>query len=355
MAIENALLFKAGQVAYQEIKDRGFSPERIGTIAGASGGPKWLVLSQLDRVILREIVPRLQGPIHLVGSSIGAWRMACYAQSDPLAAIDRFEQAYVEQTYSEKPDVEEISTRSREVLNALLGLEGASQIVAHPVFRTHILTVRSRGITASDNRKLLGLGLMLAAASNLVSRRMLGLFFERGLFFDQRELPPCYDVSGFPLQRIPLTERNVGDAIIASGSIPMVLNGVEHLNGAIPGVYRDGGVIDYHLDIPLSEPDRLTLFPHFFEQIIPGWFDKSLPWRKANAEHTDRTILICPSPAFVARLPNSKVPDRNDFKNMSESQRISCWQEVVSQCNQLADELAEVLETGSMAARLQPL
>lgn len=355
MAIENALLFKAGQVAYQEIKDRGFSPERIGTIAGASGGPKWLVLSQLDRVILREIVPRLQGPIHLVGSSIGAWRMACYAQSDPLAAIDRFEQAYVEQTYSEKPDVEEITTRSREVLNALLGLEGASQIVAHPVFRTHILTVRSRGITASDNRKLLGLGLMLAAASNLVSRRMLGLFFERGLFFDQRELPPCYDVSGFPLQRIPLTERNVGDAIIASGSIPMVLNGVEHLNGAIPGVYRDGGVIDYHLDIPLSEPDRLTLFPHFFEQIIPGWFDKSLPWRKANAEHTDRTILICPSPAFVARLPNSKVPDRNDFKNMSESQRISCWQEVVSQCNQLADELAEVLETGSMAARLQPL
>ena len=133
---ENALLFKAGAGAYKEIRERGFASERIGTIAGASGGPKWLVLSQLDRVILTEIVPRLRGPVHLVGSSIGAWRLACYAQTDPLAALERFEVAYVEQTYSEAPDVDEITTRSREVLETLLGEHGAAEIVAHPVFRT---------------------------------------------------------------------------------------------------------------------------------------------------------------------------------------------------------------------------
>ena len=55
----------------------GFAAEQIGTIAGASGGAKWLVLSQLDRVIIDRIVPDLVGPVHLLGSSIGAWRFTC--------------------------------------------------------------------------------------------------------------------------------------------------------------------------------------------------------------------------------------------------------------------------------------
>ena len=79
--VSNALLFKAGPGALQDVRKRGFSAERIGTIAGASGGAKWLVLSQLDRVIIEQVLPRLAGAVHLVGSSIGAWRFDCYAQA----------------------------------------------------------------------------------------------------------------------------------------------------------------------------------------------------------------------------------------------------------------------------------
>ena len=74
------------------IRRHGFDISSVGTIAGASGGAKWLVLSQLDRAILGSVVPKLSGPVHLIGSSIGSWRFACYAQADPLAAIERFEQ-----------------------------------------------------------------------------------------------------------------------------------------------------------------------------------------------------------------------------------------------------------------------
>ena len=80
------LRFKAGKEAFDSVRREGFAPDRIGTIAGASGGAKWLVLSQLDRVIFDRILPRLRAPVHLLGSSIGAWRFACYAQADPLAA-----------------------------------------------------------------------------------------------------------------------------------------------------------------------------------------------------------------------------------------------------------------------------
>ncbi|MBT8080221.1 MAG: patatin-like phospholipase family protein [Gammaproteobacteria bacterium] len=349
------LLFKAGPAAFDDIRRRGFSAERIGTIAGASGGAKWLVLSQIDRVLIDKLLPKLAGPVHLLGSSIGAWRFACYGQSDPLAALERLEYAYLNQTYSEKPDAAEITAKSREILREVLGQSGPRQILSNPQLRTHIMTVRSRAMTASDRRPLLMGSLLVAAAANTVSRRSLGAFFTRGLFYDGRELPPFYNASGFPIERIELTERNLQDAVVASGSIPLVLDGVRDIPDAPAGTYRDGGIIDYHLDLPLSEPDRLTLFPHFFEQLVPGWFDKRLPWRRFDPRHTDRSIVICPSTEFISRLPGGKVPDRSDFVTMSPSDRREAWQATVDACRELADDLAQVLDNGGMEARLLPL
>ena len=350
-----ALRFKAGPSAYKDVKARGFSEARIGTIAGASGGAKWLVLSQLDRVITGRILPRLSGPVHLLGSSIGAWRFCCYAQAEPTKAIERFESGYLEQTYSENPDAAEISKTMREILEKMLGENGARDIVQHPVFRTHIMTVRSRSLTASERRPILAGGLLAAVAANFVTRKSLGLFFRRSLFYDPRDLPPFYNASGFPLDRIRLTERNLVDAVLASGAIPLVLQGVRDIDGAPEGIYRDGGIIDYHLDLPLSDPDRLTLFPHFFEQIIPGWFDKKLTWRRPNPRHTDRTILICPSAEFIHSLPNSKVPDRSDFTTMSPELRRKVWRSAVAACEQLAEELNDVLDKDQLPARLERL
>ena len=171
-------MFRAGPGAFDTIRRHGFAIDRIGTIAGASGGAKWLVLSQLDRVILKTIVPRLRGPVHLVGTSIGAWRFACYAQSDPQSAIERFEDAYIEQSYSDAPDIHEITAKSREILRILLGEDGIQEILDHPVFRTHILAVRARHIAASEQRAMLAASLMVAASLNAVSRRTLAWFFD---------------------------------------------------------------------------------------------------------------------------------------------------------------------------------
>ena len=327
----------------------------VGTIAGASGGAKWLVLSQLDRAILGSIVPKLSGPVHLIGSSIGSWRFACYAQADPVAAIDRFETAYLEQTYTDKPDIHEITARSREIMGIVLGATGADEILQNPLFRMHVMAVRSRHVLASENRFVLSAALVTAALLNAVSRSTLGWSFERALFYDQRDLPPFFDVRGFPMQRVPLTSENLPDAIVATGSIPLVLSGVRDLAGALPGVYRDGGVIDYHLDLPHSAHERLTLFPHFYGRIVPGWFDKKLPWRRPQAGNVERTILVSPSDEFVAKLPYGKIPDRTDFVNYPPAERVRVWRRCVGACRELADEFLEVIEKDQLAARLEPL
>jgi hypothetical protein len=351
----SSLTFRAGAGALKSIRAHGFDISSIGTIAGASGGAKWLVLSQLDRAILKNLVPKMAGPVHLIGSSIGSWRFACYAQNDPLAAIERFEAAYLDQTYSEKPDIHEITAKSREILADVVGPHGVQEILENPLFRLHVMAVRSRKSSATENRPLLAASLMAAATMNAISRKTLGLFFERALFFDEREVPPFFELTGFPLQRIALTRENLFDAIIASGSIPLVLSGVRDISGAQPGVYRDGGVIDYHLDLPHSSKERMTLFPHFYDRIVPGWFDKRLKWRRPHPGNVDRTILVSPSAEFVAKLPNAKIPDRSDFVRLTPAARVKAWRTCVVACEALADEFNEVIEKQELAARLQPL
>ena len=295
-----SLTFKAGAGALESVRKHGLDLSSIGTIAGASGGAKWLVLSQLDRAIIETVVPHLAGPVHLIGSSIGSWRFACYAQANPLAAIDRFEQAYLDQSYSDEPDIHEITARAREILGVILGEDGIAEILGNPVFRMHIMAVRSRHVLASENRFLLAGVLITAALFNAVSRSTLGWFFERALFHDQRDTPPFFDVTGFPLQRVPLTPANLEDAIAATGAIPLVLSGVPDIDGARPGMYRDGGIIDYHLDLPHSAHERITLFPHFYGRIVPGWFDKKLKWRRPEAGNVNSF-----SP-FAEKLPRGE-------------------------------------------------
>jgi len=350
-----SLIFSAGPAARREIEANGFRPGKIGTLAGASGGAKWLALSQLDRVVARRVLPQLEGPVHTIGTSIGAWRFACYAQADPVAAIDRFEDAYLSQSYSDKPDREEITSLMREMLEFILGENGIQEILAHPVLRMHVMAVRTRGVLATENRLALAAGLLAVASANIASRSLLGRFCDRVLFHDPRDLPPFHAMRGFPMYHVPMTADNLGESILATSAIPLVIAGIRDIDGAPRGMYRDGGVIDYHLDFPHSHDDKLSLYLHFYNVMKPGWFDKRLSWRTADPVNTDRTLLISPSPSFVARLPNGKIPDRTDFTTMPPPERERAWRETVAACREMADELEEVLENDSMAERLQPI
>lgn len=349
-----SLVFSAGPAALQEIRQNGFDPSQIGTIAGASGGAKWLVLSQLDRVIARTVLPLLASPVHMIGTSIGAWRFACYGQSDPIAAIDRFEEAYLSQSYSKKPGRDEISDKTSDILDIVLGPRGAREILDHRVLRMNVMTVRSRRFTSSEHPVALAASLLSVATMNAASRRTLGVFFERVLFHDQRSESPFSSLQGFPLRCVALTEQNLKNAILATGAIPLLLRGVRNIHGAPPGLYRDGGVIDYHLDFPHSADNKLALYLHFYNFLKPGWFDKRLRWRQAQTSSIDRTILISPSPDFVASLPNGKIPDRKDFTSMPPGVREKIWRDVVMACREIADELEDVLVNNRLAERLQP-
>lgn len=350
--MSSALTIRAGAEALALLRDGGFDPDDFSTVVGASGGPKWLVLSQLDRVLSERFFARRSRPLAVVGSSIGTFRHLCHAQTDPLAAIERFEDAYIAQAYETEPTPREVSRESERIVEVLFGDTGREEVLGNTAITTHIVAVRSRRAVASDARAALALGLAGAAVANAVDRRLLRAFFERVVF---RRGTHAVAFSGFDTQTVELTAGNIDAAALASGSIPLVMDGVVDIAGARPGRYRDGGIVDYHFDFEFAVPDGLILYPHFFDRITPGWFDKPLGWRRPRGAALSRTVLVAPSAEFVAGLPGGRVPDRNDFRELSTSERQKRWYEIVDRCRRVADELSSLLDRGGLGRAARPL
>ena len=350
------LVFYAGRKAFEIIREEGLKPERISVVAGAAGGPKWLVLRHLDRVLFSEWFKSRKLPLFLIGSSIGAWRFAGQCMADPITPLSDFESAYIHQAYAEKPSPEAVSRESARIQQAFLKNRGPHEILDHPFLRLNFMAVRSKGPAASDRRFLLATVLLVAALGNLVSRSFLKVFFERVLFYDSRNVPPFFRITGFPIHRVPLTPENLPEALLASGSIPLVMSGVKDIPDSPSGVYRDGGVIDYHMDMPLTgESEGIALFPHYMERVIPGWLDKKLSWRKPGARNMDNVLMMAPSKQFIDRLPYHKIPDRNDFYRFEgkDSQRFAYWSAVAKASQVLADEFMEAVLSGNIRNRVR--
>ncbi len=329
---DSPLAVYVGKNAAREIAAHGWEPDLFSLLLGASGGPKFFALSQLDRYLFGTYLAQRKQPITALGSSVGAWRHGCLGQADPAAAVARLEHSYLHQAYSAKPDVSEISQRSAETLQHMLGRSGAGEIIDNTRVHSHIVTARGRGITASGKAPLLGTGMGVAALTNAASRTLLRTWFQRVVFHSGTQPQEVLPLEGFATDYTGLTQDNLDVALIASGAIPFVLEGQRDIAGAPPGKYWDGGIIDYHFDLARFKGKGLILYPHFRADLTAGWFDKFLPWRRQQPHGLDDLVMLCPSDNFIADLPFRKIPDRKDFSRLDHDSRVAYWSEVIQRC-----------------------
>jgi hypothetical protein len=346
----------AGKTAMAEVKANGLSSEQIKVMAGASGGPKWFTLFGLDKYLFGEFFRNRQQALHTIGSSAGSWRLACLAQKDPVAAIERLAQLYSHERYTEKPTVDEISDKADDLLKKVLADNGAKEIAENPVIQSHFIVARAKGLATSENRMLQMLGLIGAASTNAISRDLLNWSFQRVVFYSGQSVQSSnyFDYNDSITQYRQLKQNNVHQVLMASGAIPMVLRGIKDIPGSDTGVYRDGGIIDYHLDINFGS-QGLVLYPHFFPTIKPGWFDKGLGYRRSNPVNFDRVIMVTPSSKHVSQLPHGKISDRNDFSQFKTEERIQYWQTVLQESERMAEDFSLLVEKGVGISEIQPI
>lgn len=351
------LVVRAGRRAREILRDEGLRLEKIRVLAGASGGPKWLVLSGIDLTLARLLASRKR-ELLCVGSSIGSWRLAALAQEDNEGAVRTFEEQYIRQSYQGRPSAKEVTAESRLIGAAYISDDDIRFMLRHPVMKLGFIAARSRWPGAHDAFLPQALHLTAAFSANLVARPLLSRFFERTLFHVSGFETGVIGPDPFPPRTVQLTERNFRDAVLASGSIPLVMEGVTEIPGALPGTYRDGGVIDYHMNLPFAVAnDQLVFMPHFFEHVTPGWFDKNLPWRRVATASMENTVLVAPSAEFIASLPGGKVPDRTDFTTFvhRDAERMDMWNEIVTRCRVLGNELEDLFCAPASQIEVRPL
>lgn len=328
----------AGKTALKTMQEQGFSQDIFDTFLGASGGPKWFTLFGLDKYVFGEFFKDRTQELNLMGSSAGAFRAACFGQNDPVAAISRLAENYANTRYSnDKPTPAEITDKGRALLDYVLDTKGVDEIINNPVRKAHLVVAKCNGLVASENKVLQVSGLMASYLRNRVNRKYLRNQYERFIFQPKSSNLAISDPDDFKTTITYLSQDNLKDALLASGSIPMVMEGISDIADCPKGMYRDGGIIDYHFDVKIHNPN-LVLYPHFSHNIKAGWFDKSLS-RPVRESNYDNVVVICPSQAFVESLPNKKIPDRTDFTDIETESRIKLWHQVLGQSEQLAEGL----------------
>jgi hypothetical protein len=348
----------AGKNALALIRDNGLDPDMIEVIAGAAGGPKWLILYHLDRFIFSSWFIRRTRPLFLIGSSIGAWRFTALSKKNPLISLKKFKDAYIHQVYSKNPSSEEVSRETIRIMNSFLNESGIDEILNHLYFRLNFMAVYCKAIVSQDHRLLLAPAILASALLNFIDRRLLKWFYKRALFYHPKSVPPFMRMNQFPIVNISLDKKNFRDALLATGSIPLVMSGVKNIFGAPMGVYRDGGIIDYHLDINLiDQEDKIVFYPHYMGRVIPGWFDKKLPYRRPDPNRMASVLMIAPSKDFISKLPLGKISDRNDFILFKgrDKERISYWKKIIAMGKHLVEDFHNALESGRIRHMVKPL
>jgi hypothetical protein len=350
-----ALTLRAGSGAIAHLREHGLRAADVDIVPGAAGGPKALGIIGLDQAVFGDFLPAAPRLRTLIGASIGSWRFAAITMGDSREGLARLAALYTQQRFPKGITAKEVSLRCAQMLSELLQ-DRDQRILHNPDYRLVIVMIRSRGLMARQGGLGLGLGLAGLMGTNLFSRRATGWFMERGLVYPQGDDLPLGLLNDFTTHHVGLRADNLRAALLASASIPMVLDGVTALAGAPDGVYRDGGMLDYHLDLPYQS-EGIVLYPHFTDRVIPGWFDKPLRWRNGDPQRLRNLLLVSPSRGYLARLPHGKLPDRTDFKHYrgNDAGREAYWRKAVVESQRLGDEFLELVETGKLVDRLHPL
>lgn len=354
----HSIRIKAGRKAREVIRDGGFSFDSVTAFFAPAAGPRWLVATGFDLTLLAAGLLGRRNPVQLIGSSSGAWRFAAWLQPEAEESYRRLMDAYLGMTFRRGDRAATIQEVLIGVLNAYLEDDALPFALANKSYRLAVLTSRALHLLASETAWVQSSGLFLCFLANALNRSRLNSFVERVVFFNGPAPPHFCLQSSFRGRFIALNQANFKHAILASGAVPLFVAGIRDIYGAPRGIYRDGGLTDYHQAHDfVDRDDEVTLFFHHQERIIPGWFDKRLPNRRTPENLLDHTLLVFPTEEFVAGLPRGKVPDREDFIRFADdpAARIHNWQETIRRSAPLGEEFFELVESGKLREIVEPL
>jgi hypothetical protein len=349
------LFIRAGNKAFEMIKDRGFDFDQITTYVGPANGSKWLIASGFDLPLLKSGVLGNAKPVLLSGTSVGAWRFAAWLQPEPAKSYESLIEAYISLACAPNDNPGTVMDKMSSIINSYIDDDALPFALNNKRYRLSVITARSLLLNKSDVLWVQKLGLLLASLGNSLSPFFLNYFFERIVFY-YAPLPPRFCLQkGFKGKAIPLNTINFKDALIASAAVPLRVKGIRDIYGAPNGIYRSGALFDYHLNQKYqTKENEITLLFHHQKAIAPGCFDRNNKSRWLTGPKLDNVLLIYPTRDFVRTLPKGKMPNLADFmKNPQE--RVENWRKVVNSSSILGDQFLELVHSSKFPEAVRKL
>ena len=225
-----------------------------------------------DRLVDRRLAHGRRLPGRPGRAPSNAWATCTRASATPAQAV-----AAGNRRGLPEPAAEFIGGHEDEILN-------------HPHHRLHLLTVRGMRAPgcAGAPRAPKCAASPPPSLLNLASRDRLAHMLERVVIGDARDSAPWLRESfdAFTTHFATLDAGNLAAALLASGTLPLIMQPVRGIAGAPRGHVLGrrhhrlppGAAV---LAAGAAGRTTLVLYPHFTEHIVPGWLDKALPWRRA--------------------------------------------------------------------------
>ena len=341
----------AGENVYEVIQAGEFDFDRVTTFVGAATGPRWLLASGFDLSLLKSGVLGNKRPVLLAGSSAGALRFAAWMQPEPEKSYDKLIESYIAMHFTRKDTPEGILQCIHDLIDSYIDDDAIPFALTNRKYRLAIITARAKRLAALNVRWLQGLALGAGFVCNALNRHRIHRFFQRVVFHSSPILPYFCLNHDFKGQAIPLNEANFKHALLASSAVPLAAAGVRDIYGAPSGMYRDGGLIDYHLNQKYSSgKGSITLLFNHQRRLIPTWLDKRLSSRQPPGEYLEDLLMVYPSDDFIRKLPYGTVPERGDFRRYIDnpSKRIKNWKRAVVVSGYLGEEFLGLVESGRL-------
>lgn len=349
------LQYRAGRRALVRLREQGFGPGMMRALLAPAAGPKWLSVVGLDQALIAGGFLSAPAGVTLLGASAGAWRSFALAAREPARVHRALCDDYIERRFTHADDAASISQAYRALLLRVFDDLDVAHALTHPQLSLGIVAARARGLTGSRARSLQTAALTGAALLNALSGHSQRLFFERTLFTNAGQAEMLAGLRG---RRAALTADNARQVLLASGSVPLVMAPVRDVPAAPPGQYLDGGLTDYHVAQPIDcGPTGVAVLLLHQARVIPNWFDKWLPHRRAKPRWLQDVLLVHPSPAWLAALPGGRVPTREDFEAFVDApeERIRRWRTAVGQSERLGEQLLSDVSAGRIPDLVRPL
>ncbi len=352
------LEIRAGSAVYEKIRDGGLRFDDVSGVVGPAVGPRWFLASGFDLALIRAGVLGAESPVTLSGASAGALRFAAWVQPEPEKAYRRLMESYSSMHFSRRDSRESIQQALSRVIDSYIEDDAVPFALNRKQYRLAVSVARARHIAAVENSFFQFAGLVAAGLFNMAAPSSLPLFFQRVVFYSGYLPPPFCRKRGFKGLTIPLNDANFKRVLLASSCVPFYVAGVKNIFGAPRGVYRDGGLVDYHGNQHHGKgAGDVVLQFHHQQRLAPTWFDGRLKRRELPREWTANLLVVSPSREFIESLPDGKIPNRDDFKLFADNpdERMKRWKRVMEASGPLGDEFVNLVNGGGIRNEVKPL